>query len=172
MEFNLLDTRDRLIVYIEGKPIDNSIFDINNMDKTTTYSVSAEYSVKLGIDILFEIKDKYKYELVFNSDKDIRDTVEEIITEKNLCSNQGDIESIIGSVTSMIKHAVPYVYKAYNYTCDDNDIETISYNSNDSCYLEMESIQMYKVENKVIYKYEPAIHNYVEVGKLLLHDNI
>ena len=164
MEINLLDMKDRLIVYIEGKPLDNGIFDINNMDKTTNYSISAEYSVKLGIDILFEIKDKYKQDRVFNSDQDIRDTVEEIIRENNLCPDEPNIESVIGSVTTMIKHSVPYVYKARDYKCDDNDVETISYNSEDSCYLEIEHIYMYKVENRSIYLYDSSNHQYIKIA--------
>ena len=165
MEFDFNNKRDRIIIYIEGRLGNETIFDINSSDKTTVYDTSIELQCKLAVFILNEFKDHYYHDKVFCSVNDIREAVKEVIEDKRLYDDD-DLDSMISAVTTIIKHSVPCAYKVNKYNVDYNDsneeTEVVSYNTDETYYLEMENIQMYKVQNKSIYVYDNDKQQYTD----------
>jgi len=178
VEFDFNNTDDRLIFHVVGCVPSDSVFDITPTEKTkvfsNTISISGKHISFLSQDalcrntafILEKIRKEYIFDEVFKSDDDLKEVIYEIINEYTLWEDE-EINSVIEPIVYIIKRVIIESYVVLDYESnEEEDYEKISYRTDKTSYLELDEVELYKVQNKVIYKYNIEETEYEKIGQL------
>lgn len=152
MEIDLLNKKDRLIFEVYGEDQQNGIFDINQTNISKVFAISEEINLDNVFFVIEELFIKEKLS-VNNDDTILRNSISRLITEKTGLEEKY-IQEKVNIIMSYLHKVIPEVYVAFNYEIDNDDNESITYNTNKSTYLEPYEVHLYVIKDKIIYEYD------------------